>query len=211
MTSAVRPSDENANFITHGAGLLLSVAATVYLMQCVSDRSLLTIAACGLFSLTLLLTYGSSTLSHAFHDLSWRQRFRTLDQASIFLLIAGTYTPFAVIFLNRGGWLWLLAVMWLAAGAGVLRVLQVRDLSGTDKLAYGLFGCLPVVAFGELARLAPPSVRVWIVVGGVCYGIGAVFLSLSNKVRYAHAVWHLLVVAGTACHFVALMIALSAT
>lgn len=210
MTSANRPPDEWANFLTHGVGLILSIVAIRYLMLAAPQWSNAMIAACGLFSFTLLLTYTGSTLSHAFYDLTWRQRCRTLDQASIFLLIAGTYTPFAILTLDDGAWPWLLTLMWLIAIGGVLRVLQVRDLSPIDKVAYCVLGCLPLAAFGELGRLSPPTVSTWLLAGGACYGVGAIFLRLSACVRYAHAVWHLFVIAGCACHYWALLLALSA-
>jgi len=108
MTSLARPPDEFANFITHGLGFLLSLAAVGYLIAQIAGQPADLLAACSLYSMTLLLVYGSSTLSHLFYDSTWRQRFRTWDQASIFLLIAGTYTPFAVMYLDHGAWQWLL-------------------------------------------------------------------------------------------------------
>jgi len=209
MTSSVRPADEMANLLTHAAGFLLSLVAAVQLMQRVTSASAAVKIACGVYSVSLLLVYGSSTLSHLFYDTQWRRRFRTLDQACIFLLIAGTYTPLGVIYLDHGWWRLLLIVMWVSAFAGVLRVVQVQDLSATDKVFFGLIGFLPVIAIAELARQASTSLVVWIVAGGACYCLGAIFLRLSARIRYSHAVWHLFVVAGSACHYWAILLAVT--
>lgn len=209
MTGVQRPVDEMANIVTHGIGFLLSIAAAVYLMQSVADRSFGLTIACAIYVFTLLMAYGSSTLSHVFYDLEWRRRFRALDQASIFLLIAGTCTPLGVMYLSHGAWPWLLVCMWMLAAAGIARVIQVRDLSRIDKSLYGLMGFLPIIGLKEMSRLSPGIVVLWVIVGGVCYSLGTVFLAQSARVRYAHAVWHLLVMAGSACHYraITLMVA----
>jgi hemolysin III len=209
MTSPIRPNDEMANVISHGIGFLLSLAASRHLMTQVSGQSIAIIVACGIYSLTLVVMYGCSTLSHIFYDLKWRQRFRTLDQVSIFLLIAGTYTPFAVAHLDHGWWRLVLIAMWGLALLGTLRVLQVQDLSRNDKFTYGLLGYLPVVTLAELSRQAPTTVVLWIIAGGACYSVGAIFLRLSSSVPYAHAVWHTFVVAGSACHYQAILMAVT--
>jgi hypothetical protein len=125
MTSEHRPVDETANQLTHGLGLVLSVVATVVMMWVVAGESARTIAACGVYCLTLILLYGASTLSHSFHNLDRRRLFRTLDQACIYLLIAGSFTPLAVVFLGRGWWWLILVAMWVLAFAGVLLVLRL--------------------------------------------------------------------------------------
>lgn len=209
MTSAERPIDEIANVLTHALGFLLSIAAAGYLMSRVANQSVPVMSACHIYSVTLLSLYASSTLSHLFHDLAWRKQFRTLDQACIFLLIAGTYTPFAVIYAAPDGWPWLLVSMWVLAGIGVCRVIRVGDLSRTDKFFYGVMGFLPAIGLGELSRQSPVSVIAWIVAGGACYSFGAVFLRISASVRYAHAAWHILVMAGSVCHYWAILLAVN--
>lgn len=208
MTSLARPPDEFANALTHALGFFASVPAVGYLLIRMAGQPTAVRAACCLYSLTLLLVYGTSTLSHLFYDSAWRRRFRMCDQACIFLLIAGTYTPFAMIYLNHGAWWSLLAGMWTLSALGIGRVVQVSDLSSTDKFSYGLLGLLPLVAIGELTRSASPGVTAGIVAGGVCYLVGTPFLRLSASVRYAHAIWHLLVIAGSACHYGALVFAI---
>lgn len=203
MTSEQRPVDETANLITHGLGLLLSLVATVYLMQLViRQHETRTIIACGVYCSTLILLYAASTLSHAFHDLDLRRIFRMFDQACIFLMIAGSFTPFAAIFLNHGLWWLLLWTMWLLAFSGVAVVLHFRNLSSLAKIPYGVMGWLPVVALSELYLRAPFDMLLWILGGGAFYSIGALFLALDRKVRYFHALWHTFVVAGSICHFI---------
>lgn len=211
MSSEYRPVDETANLLTHGIGLLLSLAATVYLMPLVvSGHRTRTIVACGVYCATLILLYAASTLSHAFHDLELRRLFRTLDQACIFLLIAGSFTPFAVIFLDHGWWWLLLWAMWLLAFAGVAFVIHRRNLAGFAKIPYGIMGWLPVVALSELYRRAPHDMLFWIVAGGAFYSIGAIFLTLDRRVRYFHAFWHTLVVAGSIAHYVGVIVYVAA-
>jgi hemolysin III len=207
MTSEQRPADEMSNLLTHVLGFLLSLAATFLLMAIVMARSeLRTILACGVYCLTLVLLYGASTLSHAFHDLGLRRMFRTLDQACIYLLIAGSMTPFALVFLRQGWWWLFLPAMWAIAFAGVLLVLRRRDLTGPVKITYGAMGWLPIVAFPELARHAPFGLLLWIVAGGAFYSIGTIFLALDRRVRYFHALWHMFVVAGSICHYVGVLV-----
>lgn len=207
MTGEQRPADEMSNLLTHVLGWLLSVAATFLLMPIVMARQeLRTTFACGVYCLTLVLLYGASTLSHAFRDRGLRRMFRTLDQACIYLLIAGSMTPFAVVFLRQGRWWLFLPAMWALAAAGVLFVLRRRDLSGPVKITYGALGWLPVVAFPELSRHAPFGLLLWIAAGGAFYSIGTIFLALDRRVRYFHALWHLFVVAGSICHYVGVLV-----
>ena len=208
MTSRERPADELANLLTHGAGLLICLPATAILMSLAARSPLRVTLACALYSFTLVLVYACSTLSHLFFDIRWRQVFRTADQACIFLLIAGTYTPVAVIYLNQGWWWLVLALMWLLALAGVYRVLRVRDLSRVDKFGFGVMGFAPIVTLAELYKQASPVFVAWIIAGGACYCVGAIFLRMSAQIRYSHACWHLFVLAGSACHFRAILLAL---
>ena len=201
MTSPERPADELANLLTHAIGFVLSLAAAAYLMLTVAHATVAVNVACGMYSIALIAVYGASTLSHLFYDVAWRRWFRTLDQACIYLLITGTYTPLAAIYLNHGWWPVLLVLMWICALAGVVRVIFVRDLSATDKISYGVLGLMPVVALLEFLRSGPMSQVVWMIAGGACYLVGTIFLRLSLRVRYAHAVWHLFVIAGSACHY----------
>ena len=209
MTSLVRPDDEIANVLTHGVGFLLSLAATVHLINQVRNQSDARILACGIYCASLIMVFSASTLSHLCYDLGWRQRFRTLDQASIFLLIAGTYTPFAVVYLYQGWWCAVLIIMWGIALLGIARVAYVRDLPRKDKILFGVMGLIPSATLGELSRLAPTAVICGILLGGACYSVGTIFLRLSGSVRFTHAIWHVLVVLGSSCHYWSILAAIS--
>lgn len=206
MTSEHRPIDELANALTHGLGLFLSVVASVFLIWVVRTQESHTLVACGVYCATLILLYAASTLSHSFHDLEWRRLFRTLDQACIFLLIAGSFTPIAALFLNHGWWRFLLPAMWVLAVAGVVLVIRIRNMTGAAKLVYIALGWLPAVALWELYRQAPAPLLYWLIAGGGFYSVGTIFLRFSDRVRYLHALWHAFVIAGSVCHYIVILV-----
>ena len=207
MTSEQRPADEMSNLVTHGLGLLLSLAATFLLMPIVMvGHELRTTLACGVYCLTLVLAYGALTLSQTFHDLELRRMFRTLDQACIFLLIAGSMTPLAAGLPPSG------VVVVIPAGdvgdgcrRSRVRLAPARsDGSGEDHvrcagLAAGRSG--PGTISSRPLGLLP-----WIVAAGAFYSIGTIFLALDRKLRYFHALWHMFVVVGSICHYVGVLV-----
>lgn len=202
-----RPVDELANLITHGFGFLLSLLASVGLMRLVvDDHRTGTIVACGVYSVSLVGLYAASMLSHLFHDPAWRRFFRMLDQAFIYLLIAGSFTPFAVTYLWQDGWPALLVVMWVLAVFGVLLVLRMRDLTPMAKITYGMLGWLPIIALKPLFENVPAEPFAWILAGGLFYSTGAVFLRFDQQVRYFHALWHTFVIAGSTAHYIAILL-----
>ena len=154
-----RPVDELANFITHGAGFLLSLLASAVLMVLAlqSPRTNL-VFPCAVYSISLMALYAASTLSHTFHDLAWRRFFRTLDQACIYLLIAGSFTPFAAVFLDHGLWRYLMWAMWTLAGIGIVVVFYMRNLTPVAKITYGLLGWLPIISLKTLFAVAPTAI-----------------------------------------------------
>lgn len=198
--------DELANLVTHGFGFLLSLPAAALLMirAVEQGRPELTLA-CAVYSVSLITLYGASTLSHLFYDLAWRRFFRSLDQACIYLLIAGSFTPFGVVLFSGGAWRFLLTLMWVLAIFGVLLVLRMRNLTPVAKATYGALGWLPVLAWNEIVAAAPFSLLVWIVAGGLAYSLGAAFLLFDHKVHYLHAAWHTFVIAGSICHYIAIL------
>jgi hemolysin III len=199
--------DEHANLITHALGFLLSVAGTAVLMTLVvKTHRTINIVACGIYCFSLMGLYAASTLSHLFHDLAWRRFFRTLDQACIYLLIAGSFTPIAVVLLWDGWWPTLLTVMWALAIFGVLLVLRMRNLTPAARLTYGILGWLPIISLKTLFDAAPFEISALIVAGGLFYSGGAVFLRFDLQIRYFHALWHLFVIAGSICHYVAILL-----
>ena len=201
-----KPDDEHANLLTHGLGLLLSIAASLLLMLVVVRQGdIRAIVSCAVYGLSLVALYAASTLSHMFTDLAWRRFFRMVDQACIYLLIAGSFTPVAVLCLWHGWWPLLLATMWVLAILGVLMAIRYGNLPSAARITYGILGWLPVISLKALFDAAPFSIVIWFVAGGALYSIGTLFLQYDERVRYLHAVWHTFVIAGSACHYVAIL------
>lgn len=196
-------AEEIANSATHGLGALLSLAAIPLLVVvAASGGDAWQIAGAAIFGATLLMLYTTSTLYHALSSARAKALLRRCDHAAIYLLIAGTYTPFLVGPL-RGTWGWsLLVVIWTLALVGVL----FKTVFGICRphlstALYLAMGWLIVVAAVPLVRSVPGTGIVWLLVGGLCYTGGVVFYVLDQRIRYAHAVWHLFVLAGSAVHF----------
>jgi hemolysin III len=199
----LRPVDEHANLVTHGLGLVLSLVASGLLMVLVVEtRSTIETVACAAYCFSLVGVYAASTLSHSFYDRAGRRVFRTLDQAFIFLLIAGSFTPFAAVNFGRG-WAWpvLLGTMWALAMAGVGLVIRMRNLTPGARNIYLILGWLPVLFSKAIFTTAPTEFIFWIFAGGGFYSVGTLFLKFDRHVRYFHALWHTFVIAGSICHY----------
>lgn len=200
-------AEEVASAITHGIGMLLSVGAgAVLITLAVLTGDLWTIVGASVFVGTLVLLYAASTLYHAIPFADVKARLKTLDHCAIYGLIAGTYTPFLVGGL-RGPWGWtLFGVIWALAGAGIVFKLYFTGrFKLVSTLVYVAMGWLVVVATGPLRAELPGTTLAWLFGGGVAYTLGTVFY-LSRRIPYAHAVWHLFVLAGSVCHFAAVLI-----
>jgi hemolysin III len=199
--------EEVANSVSHGMALLAALGAVpVLIVTAVRHGTAINVTASCIFAATMLLVYSASALYHAIPHGGAKRICQKLDQGAIFLFIAGSYTPFALGPL-AGPWGWtLFGVVWGLAALGV--TLKALDRMSHPLLSLGLYiamGWLVVVAAGPLlARVATPGV-VLLAAGGLAYTVGAVFFALDSKLRYAHFVWHLFVVAGTACHFFAVL------
>ena len=198
---------EVLNTVTHGIGFILSVIATVALILKVAEQNdIWRLIGCSIFGVTLIAVYAASTLSHAFSDSNRRQLFRKLDQGFIYLLIVGTYTPFGLTFLRSGGWLIFLAAMWLAAIFGcVSKIWFSHRIEAVAIWTYVVLGWLPVFPAFWLLRTVPFGAMVWMLAGGACYTIGTIFLVLDLKRFHFHAIWHLLVISGSTCHYIAIL------
>ena len=203
-----RPVDEYANLITHGLGFILSLVGSAVLMTMViKTQQTINIVACSIYCCSLVGLYAASMLSHMFFDFAWRRFFRSLDQAFIYLLIAGSFTPVAVVFLRHQWWPVLILTMWVLAILGVLLVIKMRNLTPFAMLSFGVLGCMPMIALKTLIDSAPFEMIIWIVVGGICYSLGTLFLTFDWYARYFHAMWHTLVIAGSTCHYLAILLA----
>lgn len=207
VSSRVLVGEEWANTVTHAVGLLCGIVGSgLLLMHVVQRGDLGRLLGCSVYAVTLVLVYTASTLSHAVNQPAWKNFFRVLDQGSIYLFIAGSYTPFAIAFLNHVWWNILLAMIWGVSLFGCISKFVFRHrVNDVSVMAYIALGWLPSIGlFFLFSRLPGGAVR-WIVVGGICYTVGTIFLSMDQRVRHFHAIWHLCVVAGSTCHYLAIL------
>ena len=199
-------SEEIANSVSHGVGLLAAVVGVPFLIVAAVDGGdTAAIVGVSIFGLTLVLLFLTSTLYHAVTHPGAKPVLRIIDHVAIYLLIAGTYTPLALGVL-RGGWGWaLFGIVWGLGLAGVI----LKLLAGVryPRLSVGLYiamGWLVVIAIKPLWDSLPVAGLQWLVAGGVAYTGGVVFYA-ADRLRYAHLVWHLCVLAGATCHFIAIL------
>jgi len=208
-TSWTRPQtlgEEIANSISHGVGFLAAVAVTPLLIVKAVSSGAAAITGVSIFGATMIILYLTSTLYHAFPHSKAKRLFRTLDHSAIFLLIAGTYTPFTLSVLS-GAWGWtLFGIVWGLAAAGIV-LKSVRNVR-TGRLSIALYlamGWLGVMAASPLYNNLPGWGLFWLLAGGVMYSTGVLFFAYDHRVRYNHFIWHLFVLAGTGCHVVAVL------
>ncbi len=198
--------EEIANSVSHGIGLAGALVAFPLLVVAASQRGDVTgIVSVSVFATTMVLLYLASTLFHALPEGRAKRVFQVLDHSAIFLMIAGTYTPFTLGVL-RGAWGWtLFGIVWSIAVVGiVLKALGGVRYTTVSTWAYLAMGWVVVIAAERVWTLMPAWGLFWLVAGGFAYTAGAVFFAL-ERIRYFHFAWHLFVVAGTACHVVAVM------
>ncbi|HQD63824.1 MAG TPA: hemolysin III family protein [Casimicrobium huifangae] len=196
--------EEIANSISHGVGLAGALVAFPLLVIAASQRGDITgIVSVSVFATTMVLLYLASTLFHALPPGRAKRVFQVLDHSAIFLLIAGTYTPFTLGVL-RGAWGWtLFGIVWSIAVVGiVLKALGGVRYTTISTWAYLAMGWVVVIAAERVWTLMPAWGLFWLIAGGLAYTLGAVFFAL-ERIRYFHFAWHLFVIAGTACHVVA--------
>ena len=199
--------EEIANWVTHGIGLVLSIAGLTLLIVFSSLRGdVWHVVSFTVFGLTLLMLYTASTVYHARRSGRAKAFLLKLDHAAIFLLIAGTYTPFLLTSL-RGPWGWtLFGVIWGLCGAGaIFQLFFGARYRLTSTIAYLFAGWLIVVALKPLIANVPPGGLWLLLAGGLCYTVGVVFF-LWQRLRYHHAVWHTFVLGGSTCHFLAVLL-----
>jgi hemolysin III len=199
--------EEVAHSVTHGVGLLAALAGLVALViLTAATRDPWRITACVIYASTLVVLYAASTLYHALSATRARRVLRVLDHSAIYLLIAGTYTPFALVSL-RGPWGWtLLTIVWGLAVAGIAAkaMFGARWPILSTALYLGM-GWTVVIAVQPLVEHVPPAGIAWLVAGGLAYTGGVVFYAWT-KLRYSHAIWHLFVLAGSVCHYIAVVL-----
>jgi hemolysin III len=197
--------EEIANSISHGVGFLAAVALLpVLVISALSDGATAVVGA-AIFGATMAVLYLTSTLYHAMAPSRAKRVFQVLDHAAIYLLIAGTYTPFTLGVL-RGPWGWtLFGVIWGLAAIGIfLKSIRGIRYPRLSTAVYIAMGWLVIVAVKPLWSSVPGWGLFWLFAGGVAYTAGVAFYA-ANRMRYAHFAWHLFVLTGTGCHFVAVL------
>jgi hemolysin III len=199
--------EEIADSVSHGVGMMAALAAAPILIVGAAQRGgAAQIVGASIFAAAMVLLYLTSTLYHALPRNRVKRLFQILDHGAIYLLIAGTYTPFTLGVL-RGAWGWtLFGLVWGLALAGVVlkAVAGIRHPRLSTSL-YVAMGWLALIAIEPLWLHLPAWGLFWLLAGGIAYTLGVVFFALDGRVRYSHFVWHLFVLAGTACHFVAVL------
>ncbi|OYY93814.1 MAG: hemolysin D [Hydrogenophilales bacterium 28-61-23] len=198
--------EEIANSVSHGVALLAAIFAVPYLIATAGHLGAAYLIGASIFAATMLLLYLTSTLYHALPAGPGKQLFMKLDHCAIYLFIAGSYTPFALGALDDA-WDWaLLGLVWSFALFGV--ALKALDRLSHPWLSTGLYlamGWLVLIAAIPLVERVPQLGITFLVAGGLAYTIGVVFFVLDSRLRYAHAIWHGFVVAGSGCHLFAVL------
>ena len=196
-----RPVEERVNALTHGVGAALAAAGLFFLV--VSAGGLWHVVSFSIYGASLVLLYLASTLYHSFQNEERKHRLRIFDHAAIYLLIAGTYTPFALVVLHGLlGWT-IFSIVWGLAAVGIIfQLFFVNRFKKTATLCYLFMGWLIVFFLQPLAAALAPEGLFWLAFGGVLYTVGAVFY-LFKRIPYNHAVWHVFVMGGSAAHFIA--------
>jgi len=197
------PVEEMTNIISHAVGLVLSIVALLLMLIRASESGhTLYIVSAAIFGASLIALYAASTLYHSAKDPKVRSRLRINDHATIYILIAGTYTPFTLITLN--GWIgWtIFGVSWGMATAGVtLKIFFTGKYNVLSTLMYVLMGWIIIFAIKPLINSLSSEGLFWLVAGGLAYTTGAVIYSI-KKIKFNHAIFHLFVLLGSACHFI---------
>lgn len=207
MLKKNRRQEEFWNVITHGAGAILSVVALIVLALFTTIKGTKTdLAAAVIFGVSLVLLYTASTIYHAAHRLKWKRIFRKIDHLCIYVLIAGTYTPVALIGL-KGVWGWsIFGFIWAFAIAGF--IFKFSPLQRSEKLSlalYALMGWLIIIAIKPLIENVAAGALYFLLGGGLCYTFGIYFYA-KEKIPYNHTIWHLFVLGGSTLHFFGIFI-----
>ncbi|RCX08757.1 PAQR family membrane homeostasis protein TrhA [Marinomonas foliarum] len=195
--------EEVANSISHGLGLIAAIVGTPFLiLSAIRYADLSYVVGVSVFSATMIILYLASTLYHAMPKGKLKYVFRVIDHSAVYLLIAGTYTPFMLGVLG-GAWGWsLLISVWVLASIGVgLKAFGKVSHPAVSTILYVVLGWLILIAIKPLVALMAPTGLLLLVLGGVLYTLGVVFFVLDSRLRYGHLVWHLFVLGGTVCHY----------
>ncbi len=199
--------EETANILTHGLGVALGLVGTVIpLIFSVSIANIWRTVGFSVYGTTLITCFTVSTLYHCFRKSSVKRIFQILDHSSIFLLIAGTYTPFLLVSL-RGSWGWpLFGVIWGIAALGIIyKALFIDRYPKMEAAIYIVMGWISILALKQLTTAIGLGGIMWLLSGGIIYTVGIIF-HRAYKFPYHHAVWHIFVLGGAACHYMAILL-----
>jgi hemolysin III len=199
--------EEIASSVTHGLGLVASIVALPFLIMGASrEGDAWRVSSAIVFGVSLILLYCASTLYHALPRSKAKRVFRVIDHSAIYVLIAGTYTPFLLGPL-RGGWGWsLFFTLWALAIAGiVMKATLGFRWARASTIVYLLMGWCGLVAIKPLLERVSVAGLIWLFAGGLAYTAGVAFFVLDQRIRYAHSIWHLFVATGSVCHVVAVL------
>lgn len=197
--------EEVANSITHGIGVLFAVVATTLMLASTIPGGVAAhIAACAIYGLSMFLVFLASTLYHAIPFPKAKARLKIFDHCAIYLLIAGTYTPFLIVSLKGQLADQMLVMIWALALVGVaFKIMFVKRFKALSIATYLGMGWLSLLVFDELADAMAEGGLWMLALGGVAYSVG-VFFYVNKKIPYNHAIWHLFVLAGAVLHFVSI-------
>jgi hemolysin III len=198
---------ERFNAISHLLGALLAVWGTLVLVALAAlTADVWKVVSFAIYGATLVLAYSISTIYHSLRGPA-KNLFRKLDHQIIYLLIAGTYTPFCLVTL-RGPWGWsLFSIVWGLAAVGMLQEVRRNDKTRDPSVVlYVVMGWVALVAVPPLLEALGPAGFAWVAAGGVIYTVGIVFYAFDEKFKYWHGIWHLFVVAGSATHYFAILL-----
>lgn len=201
---------EKFNSITHLVGAVLALMGFGALLAVsIEHKDVAMIVSFSIFGFTLVLLYTMSTLYHSFHPPKLKKIFQKLDHVSIYLLIAGTYSPYMLVSLGDGKGPLILTLEWCLAILGLLLdLLMPRRMESLQIVIYLVMGWLCVLTFSSLQEAIPLPGVVWLTAGGIAYTVGIIFYVLDSmkKLRHAHGVWHLFVLAGSISHFISIIV-----
>lgn len=199
-------TEETIHAVSHGIGAILSVAALVWMLQLSIDtldpwRTL----ASTVYGVSLIALFGASTLYHGLHTSPRKHLFKLFDHCAIYLLIAGTCTPFLLVAMQTEIRWWLFGAIWTLATAGILSKIWLgHRYPRLSLFSYLLMGWLMLIATPELVDAIGANGMTWLLAGGVSYTVGALFY-MAKRMYFHHAIWHFFVLAGAACHFAAVI------
>ncbi len=199
-------AEEIANSVTHGLGALLSVAGlTLLVTYSAHQADVWKVVSFSVYGTSMVILFLASTLYHAFQHPKTKQVFKILDHCSIYLLIAGTYTPFLLVSMNSvTGWV-LFAIVWTLAVAGIIfKVVLGSKYKKLSLSTYLLMSWMALFAMGELSESLSVAGMYWLLGGGLLYTLGVVFY-VWNKLPFNHAIWHVFVLGGAICHFFSIL------